>query len=395
VDPGGGSRPPPGHHREIRADMTTHLDPSALDDGGLGTHSVDVLIGGQDGSGAFLASPTFPIYRFAWLRDGSFCARALDAVGRSDRAALFHQWVQRTVLAHRDRADAAIAELTAGQMPAPEDILPARFVVDGRREVPGEVLGEVWPNYQLDGYGTWLFELAAHQRIAAAEPATAGVDRTAVAVVADYLAAAWRTDCYDCWEEFGDGKHAATYAAVAAGLMAAAELLDERRYADVADEVRTLLHTTFVRDGRLCKGDKDDRVDASLLWCTVPFGLIEPSDPIMHATAEAVRTDLRGRTGGIYRYVGDTYYGGGEWILLTAWLGWYDAITGNTDGVAAARTWIRSAATATLELPEQTINGVQDPDMVDSWVKRWGPVATPLLWSHAMYLIMSAAPTSV
>jgi GH15 family glucan-1,4-alpha-glucosidase len=378
--------------------MTTHLDPTALDDGGLGTHSVDVLIGGQDGSGAFLASPTFPIYRFAWLRDGSFCARALDAVGRSDRAALFHQWVQRTVLAHRVHADAAIAELTAGQMPAPEDILPARFVVDGRREVPGEVLGEVWPNYQLDGYGTWLFELAAHQRIVTAAGtgnASVGVDRTAVGVVADYLAAAWRTDCYDCWEEFGDGKHAGTYAAVAAGLTAAAELLDEPRYADVADEVRTTLHTTFVRDGRLCKGDKDDRVDASLLWCTVPFGLYEPNDPIMRATAEAVRTDLRGGTGGIYRYVGDTYYGGGEWILLTAWLGWYDAIDGNADGVAKARAWIRSAATATLELPEQTINGVQDPGMVDSWVKRWGPVATPLLWSHAMYLIMSAAPTPV
>jgi hypothetical protein len=32
--------------------------------------------------------------------------------------------------------------------------------------------------------------------------------------------------------------------------------------------------------------------------------------------------------------------------------------------------------------------------MVESWVNRWGPVATPLLWSHAMYLIMSAAATS-
>ncbi len=382
--------------------MTTYLDPVALDDGGLGARSVDVLLAGQDGSGAFLASPTFPIYRFAWLRDGSFCARALDAVGRSDRSAAFHRWVERTVIAHRERAEAAIAELTAGRMSAPEDILPARFVVDGRREIPGEVLGEVWPNYQLDGYGTWLFELASHERVVAVDEralasdrrASAG-DRVAVALVADYLAAAWRTDCYDCWEEFGDGQHAGTYAAVAAGLAAAAELLDEPHYASVADEVRTTLRDTFVRDGRLCKGDKDDRVDASLLWCTVPFELFTPDDPVMRATADAVRTDLRGHTGGIYRYVGDTYYGGGEWILLTAWLGWYDAVTGNTDGVRAAREWIRRAATTTLDLPEQITDGVQDPGMVESWVKRWGPVATPLLWSHAMYLIMSAAGTSV
>jgi isomaltose glucohydrolase len=384
--------------------MTTHLDPVGLDDGGLAARSVDILLAGQDSSGAFLASPTFPVYRFAWLRDGSFCARALDAVGRSDRAALFHRWVERTVVAHREQVEAAIAELTAGQMPAPEDILPARFVVDGRRELPGEALGEVWPNYQLDGSGIWLFELASHVRLAAAanaadaagpdRDANADFDRASVTLVADYLAAAWRTDCYDCWEEFGDGQHSATYAAVAAGLAAAAELLDEPRYASVADEVGAALRTTFVRDGRLCKGDKDDRVDASLLWCAVPLALFAPDDPVMRATAAAVRADLRGRTGGVYRYVGDTYYGGGEWILLTAWLGWYDAVTGNTDGVAAARDWIRSAATATLDLPEQTTNGVQDPDMVESWVKRWGPVATPLLWSHAMYLVMMAAAAS-
>ena len=385
--------------------MTTYLDPVALGDGGLGARSVDVLLAGQDGSGAFLASPTFPIYRFAWLRDGSFCARALDTVGRSDRSASFHRWVERTVLAHRERAEAGIAELTSGRMPAPEDILPARFVVDGRREVPGEVLGEVWPNYQLDGYGTWLFELASHERVIAADeralasdrrsaaggPGRPAFDRVAVALVADYLAAAWRTDCYDCWEEFGDGQHAGTYAAVAAGLAAAADLLHEPHYASVADDVRTALRDTFVRDGRLCKGDKDDRVDASLLWCTVPFDLFTPDDPVMRATADAVHTDLCGPTGGIYRYVGDTYYGGGEWILLTAWLGWYDAVTGNTDGVRAAREWIRRAATTALDLPEQTTDGVQDPTMVESWVKRWGSVATPLLWSHAMYLIMSAA----
>jgi hypothetical protein len=27
----------------------------------------------------------------------------------------------------------------------------------------------------------------------------------------------------------------------------------------------------------------------------------------------------------VRRYLGDSYYGGGNWILLTAWLGWYRA----------------------------------------------------------------------
>jgi hypothetical protein len=29
--------------------------------------------------------------------------------------------------------------------------------------------------------------------------------------------------------------------------------------------------------------------------------------------------------------------------------------------------------------------------MTAPWLERWGPVATPLLWSHAMYLIAEVA----
>ena len=32
------------------------------------------------GSGAFVASPAFRVYDYGWLRDGAFCAHALDCV---------------------------------------------------------------------------------------------------------------------------------------------------------------------------------------------------------------------------------------------------------------------------------------------------------------------------
>ena len=102
---------------------------------------------------------------------------------------------------------------------------------------------------------------------------------------------------------------------------------------------------------------------------------------------------MRGRTGGIHRYLGDTYYGGGEWLLLTSWLGWYDAVTGNETEYTAARDWVVKRATVALDLPEQATDAAQEPVMIEPWVQRWGPVATPLLWSHAMYLLMlEAAP---
>ena len=368
--------------------MPSTLDVTTVADGGLGAHSVDVLVAGQAPSGALVACPTYPMYRFAWLRDGSFCARALDAVGRTDRAAAFHRWVERTLLAHGERANRLIDVLDRGEVPPPAEMLPARYALDGRLEIPGAVLGEVWPNYQIDGYGSWLFELAAH-----VGRSGAAFDRDAVELAARYVAAAWRTDCYDCWEEYGDGQHASTLAAVVAGLDGAARLLGEPAYAAHAAEVRESLLRRFVRGGLVRKGATDDRVDGSLLWLALPYRILDPLDPVMRATAEAMRNRLRGRTGGIHRYPGDTYYGGGEWILLTCWLGWYDAVTGNESEYVAARDWVVKRATAALDLPEQGTDGAQEPSMIEPWVQRWGPVATPLLWSHAMYLLMlEAAP---
>ena len=37
----------------------------------LVSHAVEVLLSGQAASGAFVAAPTYPTYRFAWLRDGT------------------------------------------------------------------------------------------------------------------------------------------------------------------------------------------------------------------------------------------------------------------------------------------------------------------------------------
>ena len=36
----------------------------------IARRSLEVLKHGQDSSGAFVASPSFPTYRYAWLRDG-------------------------------------------------------------------------------------------------------------------------------------------------------------------------------------------------------------------------------------------------------------------------------------------------------------------------------------
>ena len=343
-------------------------------------HSVDVLIAGQAPSGAFVASPSYPTYRFAWLRDGSFCADALDRWGLHDRARAFHDWVCTTIVGMRETVEAATP---SARTAAAQSMLPTRFELDGTIE-SGK---EAWPNFQLDGYGTWLWAFGQH---VTRRPAPLDdTQRLAVRLVADYVAAAGDRPCYDCWEESVDRRHAATIGASVAGLRSAAMLLGDHAWSAAADTLERTLERDFVRDGSFVKHDDTDGVDASLLWLAVPFGVVDIDDPRFVKTAERVERELRVPDGGVRRYLGDTFYGGGEWLLLTAWNAWSHHLSGRPDLAAEQLAWVERQATAQLDLPEQVNDNPQDPTRVDEWVQRWGPVATPLLWSHAMYLTVA------
>jgi GH15 family glucan-1,4-alpha-glucosidase len=340
-------------------------------------HSIEVLVAGQAPSGGFVASPTYPTYRFAWLRDGSFCADALDRWGEHARARAFHDWVCTTIVGMQDTVERVTASAPhAGA----EAMLPTRFELDGSVESGVEH----WPNFQLDGYGTWLWAFGEH--CARRPTALDDTQRLAVRLVADYVAAAGDRPCYDCWEESGDRRHAATIGASIAGLRVAAGLLGERVWCEAADRLAGVLERDFARDGSFVKHDGTDGVDASLLWLALPFGVVAVDDPRFVRTAERVERELRVPGGGVRRYLGDTFYGGGEWLLLTAWNAWVHHARGHQDVAGEQLAWVERQATGGLDLPEQVSDHPQDASRVAEWVDRWGPVATPLLWSHAMYL---------
>jgi isomaltose glucohydrolase len=351
-----------------------------LDD--LARRSVRVLLDHQSAAGSFVACPTFPVYRYAWFRDGAFCAHALDRAGEREAARRFHEWAAGVVVGQRKRVESAVHVLRAGGRPTPEQMLPARYTLAGGLEADD---GDPWPNFQLDGYGTWLWSLERHLAGGSLPQSL----EPAVRLTADYLAAAWRVPCWSWWEEYDGGEHASTHAAVAAGLEAAAAMLGDPAYARAAAEITEDLHLRFVEDGHFVRGPGDGRVDGSLLALGVPFGLDGP-DGTMRATVEAVRAELVGPGGGVRRYLGDTYYGGGEWVLLTCWLAIYDARESRGSELERALGWIRAQADERGLLPEQSVAAPQVPEMVEPWVERWGNPASPLLWSHAMFLVLHA-----
>lgn len=373
--------------------------------------SIQVILNGQAPSGAYVASPAFPSYAFCWLRDGSFAAHAMDLVGEHESARAYFRWVARAVKRYGWKVDRALAQVKAGRSLGSDDYLHTRFTIDGKES------NKRWWNFQLDGYGTWLWALSEHITMTA-DSALVQEIADGVTITVRYLTKLWMVPNYDCWEEYAGYLHPYTLAAIYAGLKGVTRLgyqVGTQTTADMA-AIRHLVLSQGCHDGRLLKAfspESDKRptlsgpqltfheqaqgdvitqsAEASLIGVATPNKLLNPDDPIMQATINHIEMDLHRPNGGVYRYPGDTYYGGGEWIILAAWLGWHYARCGNTARSRDLLGWIESMVDTNGYLPEQVSTHLLFPKRFAEWETRWGPVARPLLWSHAMVLILYEA----
>jgi GH15 family glucan-1,4-alpha-glucosidase len=348
----------------------------------LRNRSIEVIHAGQDPSGAYVASPNFSQYGACWLRDGTWIAYSMDCVGQYHSARRFYTWAAHTLLRYEGQLRTLLVKRERRETPLESDYLPTRFTLDGGL-VPGH-----WGDYQLDGYGTWLWGLIAHVEVMN-DPAFYWQVRPAVMMVVDYLSAFWPEPNYDCWEEHRHQIHTATLGAIYGGLDAVARYDPALNTATVAAQVRAYALNEGVIDGHFIKYFGAPAVDSSLLWVAVPYGLVSVTDPIFSNTLAHIERDLHRPDGGVYRYRADVYFGGGEWLLLTAWLGWVYVECGRLQPAADLLHWIEAQADHNGAMTEQVTTHPLAPDQFQTWVDKWGPVANPLLWSHAMYLILT------
>ncbi|MBP2326992.1 GH15 family glucan-1,4-alpha-glucosidase [Kibdelosporangium banguiense] len=347
----------------------------------LARRSHAVITRYQDAGGAYPASPTFSAYRgFAWLRDGSFTAEGISRYGDVDSANRFHDWSAGVLTRRRSEVDSLVSARAANELPPVERMLPTRFTFTGENG------SDPWWDFQTDGYGMWLWAAVTH---AHRHGADAGRWLPGFEVAVDYLLTSWDRPCYDWWEEHVEHRHVSTLGAIRGGLVAVAEFLDPARHdaaLTVAEEIHTLVLTEGVVDGHLTKWLGTSDVDGSLPSCVVPFGLA--NGPLADATLAAVAADLD-VDGGVHRFTADVFYGGGQWLLLSALLGWNLAARGDLDGALRHLRWIAAQADADGHMPEQVPHHLLHPGSRDEWIARWGTVANPLLWSHGMYLILA------
>jgi isomaltose glucohydrolase len=344
--------------------------------------SADLIASLQDVGGAYPASPTFSAYTgYSWFRDGAFIADGMSSFGRVDSAERFFDWCTAVLETRRAEVEAIVTAANEGRPIADGAMLPTRFTFDGQAGA------DEWWDFQLDGYGTWLWAVGEHARRHGTD---ASRWATAIALSVDYLCASWRRPCFDWWEEHAMHVHVSTLGCIAAGLRSAVELgvLDLDREASAVEaeaEILELLRTEGVADGHLTKWIGSEAVDASLASVVGLLEVLPGDSDLGRSTIEAIERDLTVE-GGVYRYLGDTFYGGGRWPLLSCMLGLAHVRAGDVDRARELLDWAASTAGPDDSLPEQVGGQLLAPERVDEWTERWGPVAQPLLWSHAMLI---------
>jgi GH15 family glucan-1,4-alpha-glucosidase len=349
-------------------------------------NSINIILKNQAESGAYIASPNFPTYHYCWFRDSSYMAYAMDLCGKFDSSKRFHEWSAEVILAREKTIRRAIDKANRGEDLLEEDILHTRYTLTGEE---GKL--QKWENFQLDGFGTWLWSIAQSYRLSGRMPSME-VRRAAILIV-EYLGTLWDHPCYDCWEEHLDEIHPHTLAAICGGIEASEDYLGLGMYWLPA-AIRRFLEEKAVINGRWVKYLGNPQVDASLLGLAVPYHIFPLDDPRTLAAVAAIENDLRVDGGGVHRYATDVYYGGGEWLLLTSWLGWYYAEAGQKDKGRTLHQWVLDHTDENGWLPEQISEHLNTPETLAGWQTKWGPIANPLLWSHAMWIILEKALNS-
>ncbi len=348
----------------------------------LAVSSIQLIRGLQDDSGAYPASPSFSAYRgYCWFRDGAFIADGMSSAGEVESANRFFDWCARILEARADAVDRIVSAAAAGSPVPDKGMLPTRFTLSGD---DGD---DEWWDFQLDGYGTWLWAVAEHAR---RHGLPLSRWRRAIELTTDYLASSWSRPCFDWWEESHDRVHVSTLGCIAAGMSAVAGsgLLDARRAGlatSTAGSASRLVLDEGLAEGRLAKWLGATTVDASLLAVVSPMRVIEPTSAIGLSTIAAIDAELN-VGGGVHRYRADTFFGGGQWPLLSCLLGLAFSAAGLPDRALDQLRWAAGTADGAGRMPEQVPDHLLEPSKRQEWIDRWGPVANPLLWTHAMYV---------
>lgn len=345
--------------------------------------SIDIILQNQHHTGSYVSCPNYERYKNCWVRDGSYIAYAMDVAGYHDSSNRYFDWTNAIIMKYSNKIAKIIYRTKENKVLLNSDYLSQRYTLDG------EEVDDEWPNFQLDGFGVWLWSMCKHIQIT--NDSTLYLKyNVSINLITQYLLNLWNKPCYDCWEEKENNIHTSTLACIYGGLKEVNRFIEDKDIENVINDIRKFILKNSVKNNRLTKYVNSSDVDGSLLWAVVPFNVFNIEEDVIHNTVKDIEMQLL-MDGGVYRYKGDVYYGGGQWLILSCWLGWYYTLKGEKTKAINQIKWVESNIDNMGYIPEQNLDKVMDTDYKDKWNELWGEVASPSLWAHAMYIVLCEA----
>ncbi|AAY80545.1 glycoside hydrolase family 15 protein [Sulfolobus acidocaldarius] len=317
-------------------------------------------------------------YTYCWPRDSAISAYALDIAGYGELALKHYKFISKLIseegyLYHKYNPDSTLA---SSWHP---------WIYKGKRILP----------IQEDETALEVWAIANHYRIYKDIDELVEIYRSfikpAIKFLMKFIEDGLPKPSFDLWEE-RYGIHIYTVSTVYGALTEASKLVydmgDEVMASDmvsVAEYMKSMMLRKMTYNGRFIRrldenGNIDTTIDASM-YSPFFFGVIDPKDPIMVSTINAIESALK-VNGGIIRYEGDTYRRSksrpNPWLITTLWVAEYYLRVGNVQKANEYISWVLDRAVPTGLLPEQV-----DPDNLQS------TSVLPLVWSHSELVIAS------
>jgi glucoamylase len=375
--------------------------------------SKDVIADGSLENGAIIAANSdkaiYPAatqdYRYVWIRDAAYVCMAADLLRLRDIPERFFDWSLNRAEDFKETGFFSNAYNVNGT-------IHGTLISPGEPRVPRHLrescidLIHYGTQFQPDQGGSLLIAIAHHIKHFDAEVSKFEklIEKTASGISRAWKGNAFVLPCYDLWEERcvlpeHRGFHTYSLAMCIAGLRAAIGLLGEKRkwlqtekemsdtFAEVYSSNAESIPRTY-RKGAIAKNRKikedDLKPDTSLLGLVYPSGILDPLDEKIKRTVLEIIKMNSTVGGGLLRYPADRYCGGvrkgwvtltgaGTWPLLSFWMSIYYSLCG--DNKNARKFFDRPLERINKYIPEQIFEDKSRSSI------------TPLLWSHAMFVI--------
>jgi len=303
-------------------------------------------------SGGIIAAPTTSLperiggvrnwdYRYCWLRDASWTVSALYDCGFANEGAAFLDWLLYSTRLTQPHLQMLYDVF--GESHVPEKTLDHLEGYRGSR--PVRIGNDAHSQFQLDVYGEVLG--AVEEATSRGEALDRDVEKLLRRLV-DIVCKRWQEPDAGIWEKRGGPRQHVHGKVMAWSALDSAQRIAKRCHIEI-DSAHVEKVKAEIKDAVLTRGFNakrntfvaifdEEEVDASLLFIA-RVGFVDPADPRMLGTIDAIRTDL-GHDGLIYRYDTEKTSDGlppGEGVFLACsfWLVEAMAMAGRADEARA------------------------------------------------------------